>query len=526
MSNNKLVLLDCTLRDGGYINDWKWGYQKARDIIHYLVKARVDIIEVGFLRNVAEYDPDITVCRDIEGLNRLLPDNRGDTMFAAMAMRSNYNIKNLKPYSGSGIELIRITAHDYDIREGLEYAAAVNKLGYKVSINPINIMGYSDEELLWILKEVNRLHPYQFSIVDTFGSMKRRDMERIVRLADHNLDSNIRLALHLHENMSLSFSLAQSFMDYHLSRPAAVDASLMGIGRNPGNLPIELISDYMNDYSDKAYDMDYMMDAIQEYIQPMKGESKWGYTPTYFLSAHFNLHRNYAEYYLGKGDLTNRDIHHILSRIDKKKANVFDPDYAESMYREYNNNETDDTAVLEELKKRFSGRDILIIAPGATLISHKDSILSFTERVKPITISVNFIPDFLQADFAFFGNNQRYSKHDTFKPLTIMTSNIHTHDKADYLVNYNRLEGAFSGGCNSLILLLKLMGELNIAKVFVTGADGYKDGKYGYYAGNMGSHAEHGEQFNADVARSIKKLGIQVEFITPSSYAEYIKQEG
>ena len=287
-----IKLLDCTLRDGGYVNNWQWGFGSARRIIQTLTRAGVDIVEVGFLRNVDGYDSDVTVCNTIEELNRLLPDEgqRGHTMYSGMAMRSNYDIAKLSPYDGHGIEIIRITAHDYDIKDGMDFARRIKELGYKVSINPINIMGYSDKDLLWIFEQVNEIHPWQFSIVDTFGSMRRRDLDRIVSMADHNLAPDIRLALHLHENMALSFCLAQEFLDKHLRRDLAVDGSLMGMGRIPGNLPIELIADYMNEYFGGHYNIDDLMDAIQDHIAPIKGNCAWGYTPAYFLSAKFNLH--------------------------------------------------------------------------------------------------------------------------------------------------------------------------------------------------------------------------------------------
>ena len=222
-------LLDCTLRDGGYINDWHWGLGSARRIIQSLTRAGTDIVEVGFLRNVDGYDPDVTVCNTIEELNRLLPpeSQRGHTIYSGMAMRSNYDISKLSPYDGHGIEIIRITAHDYDIRDGMDFAREVKARGYKLSINPINIMGYADKDLLWIFDQVNAIHPWQFSIVDTFGSMRRRDLERIVSLADHNLAPDIRLGLHLHENMALSFCLAQEFLDKPLLRDKTVDGSLI-----------------------------------------------------------------------------------------------------------------------------------------------------------------------------------------------------------------------------------------------------------------------------------------------------------
>jgi len=517
MAVNDLILLDCTLRDGGYVNDWKWGFQTTRDIIQSLVKAKVDVVEVGFLRNVEGYNPDISVCNHIEELNRLLPENPGHTIFSGMAMRSNYDINKLSPYSGSGIEMIRITAHDYDIEEGMDFAREVKEKGYKLSINPINIMGYSDERILWIIDQVNKIQPYQFSIVDTFGSMKRRDLDRIVSLVDNNLDRNIRVALHLHENMSLSFSLAQKYVDKHLNRPTAIDGSLMGMGRIPGNLPIELIADYLNEYADKSYDIDYMMDAIQDYIAPIKGTPQWGYTPAYFLSARFNLHRNYAEHYLKKGDLTNRDINHILARIDAKKKTAFDKEYADQLYEEYKNHKIDDSADRTTLMEQLKGQEVLLLAPGSTMTSHKKEIVDYINSKKPVVISVNFVPEDIVPDYAFFSNNKRYDKINAIPCKTIVTSNV-SNENADYIIDYNSLTGAFDLGLNSLIMLLKLLKDMEVRSIIAAGADGYKESGENYYSNNIRSYTEHGNKFNLAVIEAIRSLDVDVKFLTPSAY--------
>ncbi len=213
-------LLDCTLRDGGYINDWHWGLGSARRIIQSLTRAGTDIVEVGFLRNVDGYDPDVTVCNTIEELNRLLPpeSQRGRTIYSGMAMRSNYDISKLSPMTATASRSSASPRTITTLKTAWTLPAEVKARGYKLSINPINIMGYADKDLLWIFDQVNAIHPWQFSIVDTFGSMRRRDLERIVSLADHNLAPDIRLGLHLHENMALSFCLAQEFW---ISRCAA-----------------------------------------------------------------------------------------------------------------------------------------------------------------------------------------------------------------------------------------------------------------------------------------------------------------
>ncbi|SFC22998.1 aldolase catalytic domain-containing protein [Butyrivibrio sp. YAB3001] len=518
MAQYDLKILDCTLRDGGYVNDWNWGYHDARAIIRFLSKAKVDFVEVGFLRNVPEYNQDITVCNTIEELNRLLPDNETGTMYSAMAMRSNYDISKLSDYCGSGIEMIRITAHDYDIEEGMDFAKQVKEKGYKLSINPINIMGYSDKKILWIIEQVNMIQPYQFSIVDTFGSMKRRDLDRIVSLVDNNLDRNIRVALHLHENMSLGCSLAQCFVDKHLNRPVAIDGSLMGMGRIPGNLPIELIADYLNEYLDTGYDIDYLMDAIQEYIAPIKGLSKWGYTPAYFLSARFNVHRNYAEHYLEKGDLTNRDINHILGAFDRSKATAYDEAYAEARYKEYKDNLIDDHESYTRLKQALDGKKVLIMAPGTSIVENRTDIDDFIAENDAVVISINFIPEDYNADYAFFSNAKRFAQASDSDVTLILTSNVET-EKDAIRFNYNSLSSAFEKGYNSYVMLLKLLSLLGMDRVYVAGADGFITGKNNYYKSSLKSSTPKNEDDNIAVARAIHKIGIDVEYITESAYA-------
>lgn len=517
---NDIKLLDCTLRDGGYINEWKWGFLRARAIVRSLVRAQVDVVEVGFLRNVEKYDRDITVCNDIDELNALLPDDRGQTIFSAMAMRSNYDINRLKPYSGQGIEMIRITAHDYDIWEGMDFARSVKERGYKLSINPINIMGYTDKEILSILETINEIMPYQFSIVDTFGSMRRRDLERIVGVVDNNLQKNIRVALHLHENMSLGTYLAQDFIDMHLQRPIAIDGSLMGMGRNPGNLPIELIADYMNDYAGKKYDLDLMMDAIEDYIIPLKGKTLWGYTPAFFLSARFNLHRNYAEYFLNKGDLTNRDINHILARIELNKKTVFDAAYADKLYEEYMNNGIDDSSDRESLAKKMRGRELLVLAPGQTIRTSREKIQRFVEEKRPVVVAVNFIPEGIVSDYIFFSNNKRLNQinlKDATASKVIVTSNFLA-EHADYVIDYNSLCGAFDQGCNSLIMLLKLLKDFDVHHVYIAGADGYKLSGENYFDESMRSTKAHGVKFNDAVSSALRRLELPISFLTPTEY--------
>ena len=330
----KIRLLDCTLRDGGYINGWDFGEKTIRKIITELVRAGTDLIEAGFLRD-CEYQRDRTLFNSVSELKQILPEEHGRTGFVVMALHDQYDVRKLEENDGT-VSAVRVTFHDYDAEEGLTFCRRVMEKGYPLFVNPINIMGYEDGELLRLLEKVNRLGPDGFSIVDTFGSMTKKELIRIYSLCENNLEEGITLGLHLHENMAQSFLLAQSFLEMRAQeRNCVVDASLNGMGRVPGNLCIELIMDYLNRNYSKSYDIDPVLDAIEKYITPAREQESWGYMAEYFLSAKFNVHRNYAEYLLSEGCFTAKDMHRILQEIPKEKKSAYDEKYIAALCREY-----------------------------------------------------------------------------------------------------------------------------------------------------------------------------------------------
>lgn len=330
----KIRLLDCTLRDGGYINNWNFGESTIRKIIAELVRAGTDLIEVGFLRDCA-YERDRTLFNSIAEVKQILPEERGQTGFAVMALHDQYDVRKLEENDGT-VSAVRVTFHDYDVEEGLAFCRRVIEKGYPLFVNPINIMGYDDSGLLRLLEKVNRIRPYGFSIVDTFGSMTKKELIRIYSLCEHNLDAGITVGIHLHENMAQSFLLAQAFLEMRAQeRSCVADASLNGMGRVPGNLCIELIMDYLNRNYSRSYDIDPVLDAIEKYITPVRKREPWGYMAEYFLSAKFNVHRNYAEYLLARERFTAKDMHRILQNIPREKKSAYDEEYIAALCREY-----------------------------------------------------------------------------------------------------------------------------------------------------------------------------------------------
>lgn len=518
-----IKLLDCTLRDGGYINDWKFGYRTIKDLIRKLVESQVDYVEIGFLRD-CQYNQDATLFNNCEEIRNILPENKGKTMFTAMALHNKYDIDKLENYDGKTIDALRITFHDYDIDEGLAYIQKAIQKGYKVFANPINIMGYSDAMILELLKKINELHPYAFSIVDTFGSMMKEDLQRIYSLVEHNLEKDIVIGLHLHENLALSYSLAQDFISMKASeRECVIDASMLGMGRAPGNLCMELIMDYMNKRQSGYYNVNPILDGIDDHINALKQIEPWGYNTAYALSAKYNLHRNYAEYLLDKGRLRAKQINQILGSIADEKKTAYDEEYIEKLYENYQSNEIDDSKLINKLKKTWENKDILILAPGTSIIEHKKEIGKFIEQMDPVIISANFISEDYAENYVFCSNAMRYGtiKNEIKKSSLLITSNLWEINNSEEMLNYSDLCYDEKGKCdNSVIMLLKLMIRIGKKQVYVAGFDGYKEGICNYISSYMVNQHTKGQEENRKNRKYVEDLrnNLNIVFLTESLY--------
>jgi 4-hydroxy 2-oxovalerate aldolase len=522
---NQIELLDCTLRDGGYINDWNFGYKTICAIMHKLIEAKTDYIETGFLRNCV-YNKDVALYNTIEELKPILPTDKGGSKYSVMALHDLYDVKKLEPNDGI-IDIIRVTFHNYDIDEGLTFIQKVMDKGYNVFCNPINIMGYSDVELLTLLEKINRLHPCGFSIVDTFGSMMKDDLLRIYLLVEHNIDQTIKIGLHLHENLGLSYSLAQNFIDIcATNRHVVIDASLFGMGRVPGNLNIELMMDYMNKYQNGHYNPNAAYDAIDNYIERLKSIEPWGYSTAYALSAKYNLHRNYSEYLLKKGKLRTKDINHLLASIDECKKAAYDKNYIEALYIQYQNDVVNDSDTKKDLQKSLQNKKILVLAPGNSLNTYEECIRQFIEENDPVIISANYDDLPFGAMYNFYTNIKRFDQFlaNESKKTILITSNVCKIARDTCIAfNYYDLaceqDGLYD---NCVIMLLRLLNTIGINEVTIAGFDGFNDLSTNYADNTYNTvfHKEDTVKQNKIIKKHVADIQkkMNLHFITPSYY--------
>lgn len=527
---NNIRVLDCTLRDGGYINDWNFGHQNIKNILEKLTKANIDIVECGFLED-GEYNSELTLFTDVAQIEALLPEDKGKTQYVAMTRFGHLEINNLKEYDGRSIDGIRITFHEDEVEEAIEFCKLVQAKGYKVYVQPVGTTSYSDNYLLELIKLVNSIMPYAFYIVDTLGLMRKNDLLRMFYLVDNNLHRDIVIGYHSHNNLQLAFSNAQELAEIHTKRSIIMDSSVYGMGRGAGNLNTELITQHLNSLKDKTYNTDYLLEIIDETIEEIKQKYTWGYSVPYYLAAINNCHPNYATYLINRKTLPVKSISNILQIITQDKRELYNEQYIQELYTQYQKNNIDDTAALQELKSLFAERPILVVAPGSSVRKEIKYIKKYINEHHPIIITVNYDGDGLLPDYCFFSNKKRYQRfvenNDMDRRMKlILSSNIRDDRRGNnsYIVNYSDLLNSQPlVNDNATLMLLALIIKLDVKEVAIAGFDGFQFDSDSNYADD-GLETSLEKDVIIEVNRQISNVvniysqTIRLNFITKSLY--------
>lgn len=536
MSPN-IQLLDCTLRDGAYIVDSNFGTPAIKGIIKRLQEANVDIIECGWLKN-SPHKEGTTFYHVPADLEYYISEKKDHATYVVMIDWDRYDLDQLPPRDGRSIDAIRVVFPQNKFREGIALGQTIKEKGYEVYFQAANTLGYSDEELIELAKEINKAQPVCLSVVDTFGAMFEEDLERIVTLLDSHLDQNIKLGFHSHNNQQLSFALSMEFVKLlrHSERGVVVDASLCGMGRGAGNATTELVSNFLNKKCQGNYDMNVIMDAIDTYMGYFTEHYSWGYSIPYFISGMYCAHVNNIAYLTKNHRTKAKDMRNIIESLSESDRKKYDYDLLEQKYLDYQNKIVDDEKVLADLQSEFSGRKILLILPGKSILEKKDRIDAYIREHNPIVIGINAIFEQYTYDYLFFSNSVRYDyakevySDSFYSNQRIVASNIKTiPDEKERIVNFNLLvKRGWEHFDNSGIMCLRLLNKLRVSDVALAGFDGFEDVYSESYADISLPHINPGKKWD-ELNEEIKDMFVdfrnttsgymKIEFVTPSKFS-------
>lgn len=519
-----IMILDCTLRDGGYINDNNFGEKNIKKLIKYLKSAKIDIIECGYLMDNIEYDKNKT---EFLSMKQAEPFLAPDNSYTLMLLGEKYKIENLPENTGGKIDTIRMSFHKKSLQKAIEYAKKIKEKGYKLFLQPTSIMSYTEEEIKKMLKELNDLDVECIAIVDTFGQMTPEDTRRVTKIFDEGLRENIKIGIHLHNNLQTAFANAITFLDtISENRDVEIDTSLLGMGRGAGNLPTELLANYLNTRYGKKYKLEPLLEASDNIISKIKEEHDWGYSLPYYLSAINGIHPSYIILFLERKTLHSVDINNLIKMISEDKKIEFDREYAEELYSIYNEKSVDDKESRKELEKLVSGKKVVLIGPGRSIINYRDQIEDLLSKDNIFSIAVNGI-DLFYTDATFYSNKKRYKEFRKKSNLTLLTSNIKiVQEENELIFDYRNSLSRESGiSDNSLLIILNILKDLNVEEIQLVGFDGFstnmKDNFYSEERAYLLTE-DFIKRLNESTARSLKgyREKIKITSLTPTKYME------
>lgn len=518
-------ILDCTLRDGGYINGWKFSNKNQMSVVKSLLDANIEIVEVGYIDDKKGKDVNSTLFSSIASIDEMLSglNCKHSSRFVVMLNLGDYDFNSLPNAIDSQVSGIRLAFHKEFICQAYEAAKIISAKGYNLFIQPMVTVSYDDIEMLELVKLFNKLPIHAFYIVDSFGSMTREQFKRIFFLVDNNLAVNTKLGYHGHNNMQLAYSHAMDMVEMVSNRNIIIDACVYGMGRGAGNLNTEIFIDYLNKSYAAAYKINPLLDIIDNYLEQIYSKNHWGFSIVHYLSALYDTHPNYASYLLNKKTLPIIEIERLLNSIEKSKKYTYKKEYILQLYKDFQNTYHRQTAFPQTL---LEDKTPLILASGSSISEHLRRVKKLILKDDIIAITLNHVPDF-EVDFYFFSNQKRYLKFiDVIEAnKLIVSSNIELHTKHvdSYSIDYNECSIRSE---NVTSLMLHFLQTNKIKRVLIAGLDGFMSSNDNYYYDEVDYTACQQELISRDKEISdfisYYSTKLMIRFVTPTKFEKEI----
>jgi 4-hydroxy 2-oxovalerate aldolase len=494
-----IKVLDCTLRDGGYYNNWCFEDSLVKNYIQSIKKSKIDFIEIGF-RNLKEKSYLGPYAYSKENiLEKFLNKSAKNiaVMIDAKDFIGNYNDIKKKidslflPKKDSLVSIVRIASQFSELKNCRFLSNILKDLGYFVVLNLMQIGNKSNQEIEDAGKLINGWNSVEvLYFADSIGCMNPELVQKTIFLLKKNWKKEIGIHAHDNKGMALLNTLAA------LENGATwLDSTIDGMGRGAGNTKTELLLLELNKKKNhKSYNTQEIFKLSTNHFKKLKIQYLWGSNIYYYLAAEFNIHPTYIQKMLTETKYSNTDILKAINHMKNISAASFD----ESLLKNFVPKKNINTSAWKP-SGWCKGKNILLIGGGDSIKKFNNQIINFIKIKKPIVLSINiqkslnknYINGYIAANRArTLMDSIEYSKSTKYiygsKDALINIANIKEKLKLK-IRNYSiriknnefRIKKNFcilpsDLGLAYAIALLTI-GQAN--KIFMAGIDGYSDNK-------------------------------------------------
>ena len=485
----KIKILDCTLRDGGYYNNWKFEKSLVKNYLKSMNQANINYVEIGFrfLKKNSLYGPYAFIS---EKLIRSLNTNK-NTKLAIMINGIEYfnlaeDYKNLFIHSNkSQISLIRIAINFNDFAKVKNISDFLKKRGYLVAINLMQSHGKKESDHIKIIKQIKSWNNCDILyFADSLGSMIPEDVKKLSKI----YASNWKKEFGFHSHNNRTFSLANSVEAIN-SGATFIDSTICGMGRGAGNLSTESLLIELNNLELHKGSVD-KISKISNSFKRLQTIYKWGPNSFYHLASLNNIHPTYIQMLTSDNRHSDQQIFDSIKFLSKVKSSS------------YNHQSLKESIYINE--KEVSGKwnatnwlknkDVLIIGSGPSLIKNKSKILTFIKNKKPKVLFLNLNNVFPEkiALATIICHQERIVTEITLykklkKPIIIPLNRLEPELKLKlrknkiYDYSLTLRDNTFKINSNGCVLnwplafsyALSIVTEANVNNIYLAGFDGY-----------------------------------------------------
>jgi len=380
---NKIKVLDCTFRDGGYYNDWDFDFDSAMETVDALCESGVDIIELGYKsRAQNKYFGLFKYCPE-EVLSSLY-DRKIEFSFMLDVKEfiedGHLNRKALleciPPSSESIFTWCRIASYHKTIEFLNDISQIIkDELGYKIAFNYMAASSLQWDILESSLELIDGKKFEYIYFADSFGNFETLDVIKYVELFRNSFGDKI--GFHAHDNMGLAFSNVITAIDAGVK---IIDSTIMGMGRGAGNLKTEQLLLYLASKNDSTSNLNPypLLDIIHNYFQELHQEYKWGWDFSYMLSGIHNIHPTYCQNLKSTHKYSISEISGILSNIDLKEKSSFNKSVLNNAILA--NMNSDNSKIEKYNYADNKSENVIIAARGSSLNSN----ISYLSHIKEL----------------------------------------------------------------------------------------------------------------------------------------------
>jgi 4-hydroxy 2-oxovalerate aldolase len=486
-----MKILDCTLRDGGYYNDWDFSQEFIDNYFNAIAVSSVDIVEIGFRSNINnKFSGPFLFTKDSYLDNIKLPSGISyAVMVNAKELISTKSSELFKRDSSkSKIDIVRIACYPDEIFQVRNHVHSILELGYEVHLNLMQISEISEHYLVKIMQEVCSLTVSVFYLADSIGSLDQRKLQNLIGTIRKEYDGNI--GLHAHDNKGQALSNSLFAIEHGVEY---VDATFLGMGRGAGNTKLELL--LANELTSRDVDMLTIYKFIDQYMMPLLHEYNWGSNMFYYQAALNSIHPTFIQVLLQDSRYSYEDMVSILSSLSLEDSRNFEHGRMKGVNKAIYQNTSNSFVP----KIEINGKDVIIIGTGDSIDRYSGVINSYIKSSDSYILALNAKQNvnekYVDARVACHAIRVMadLDKYRIISPAKIITPvsylNNDQFDKLSVLNTYDYGmeigEGLFEAGNEQCIIPERLVAAYALAiaaaggvkNIFLIGFDGYEDQK-------------------------------------------------